>query len=171
MATSIRISVAALALSLTAGPALAQTDPVPQDKVYVSDPAACKALETKGLDAYNDMDFLTLTFDGGIQSLEYHCNFFDVKTKPGNAFTLVQAVCEIPGQVYPDLLAIGAYNDDTIQVSSMSDAMYAQKGGGEVSDADLPADAPAQDVATAPIPMPAGITLYHRCDNLSELPR
>ena len=165
MAISIRVGGLSLVLAVLAGPALAQTDPVPQDKLYVTDPAACKALETKGVAAFEDMDFLAMSLTDGIQGMEFHCNFFDVKTKPGNSFTVVTAMCEMPGDSYPDLLAISPYNDDTIKVSSMSDTMFAQMSANE-SDADLPADASGTDA----IPLPPGSTLYHRCDNLSELP-
>ncbi|WDR03390.1 hypothetical protein PSQ19_04500 [Devosia algicola] len=140
------------------GVAWAQTDPVAQDRLYASDPAACSLLESKGVAAFEEMDFTTLSFIQGIQSLDFHCSFFDIKTKPGNAFTLVSTVCETPGENYPDMLAIGRYNDDTIQVTSMSDSMFAQLGGAD------PGEAEAN-------PLPPGVTLYHRCENLSELPR
>ncbi|WDR05717.1 hypothetical protein PSQ90_15920 [Devosia rhodophyticola] len=149
----------ALALAMLPGVALAQTDPVEQDRLYVSDPAACQLLETKGVSAFEDLDFTTLSFEQGIQSLEFHCNFFDVKTKPGNAFTLVSAVCETPGENYPDMFSIGRYNDDTIQVTSMSDSMFSLLSDGEG----------AGEAEENPLPL--GVTLYHRCENLSELPR
>ncbi len=152
-------------LLLSTLPGMAQTDPVPQDKLYVTDPAACSLLESQGVGAFETLDFLTLSFTDGIQGMEFHCNFFDVKTRPGNTFTLVTAVCEAPGESYPDLLSIGVYNDDTIQVTSMADTSLAQIGAMAMQSEAAPTDQAEQT------PAPTGITLYHRCDNLSELPR
>lgn len=152
------------AMAMLAAPAWAQTDPVPRDRLYVTDPAACRLLETKGVAAFEELDFLAMSFTDGIQGMEFHCNFFDVKTRPGNAFTVVTAMCEQPGDSYADLLAISAYNDDSIKVSSMNDTLFAQLSGG-ASGAEAPAPT-AMDAAD----LPPGSTLYHRCDHLSELP-
>lgn len=152
------------AMAMLAAPAWAQTDPVPRDRLYVTDPAACRLLETRGVGAFEDLDFLAMSFTDGIQGMEFHCNFFDVKTRPGNAFTVVTAMCEQPGDSYADLLAISAYNDDSIKISSMNDTLFAQLSGNTAD-----ADAPAQTAMDA-TGLPPGFSLYHRCDNLSELP-
>ena len=149
----------AAALSLLGAAALAQEDMViDQTKLYVTDPAACQAVEKQGVDAFMDMDFLSLTFQGGIQSMEFHCNFYDVKTRPYTPLLFVDAVCELPGQLYPDTLAIGPYSENTIQVVSTADTMLAmtmpQTEGAEPGQPDVP----------------TGTTIYHRCDNLSEIP-
>lgn len=145
-----------LLATASAGAALAQEDLViDQTKLYVTDPAACQAVEKQGVDAFLDMSFLSLTFEGGIQSMEFHCNFYDVKSRPHTPVLLVEAVCEIPGDLYPDLLAIAPHDDGAIRVSSNSDTMLALSG-------DIEADPDS--------PYPAGTTIYHRCDNLSEIP-
>ena len=57
-------------LLLLGAPALGQEDMViDQGKVYVSEATACAALETKGMNAFMDSDFLTLTFPDGIQEI------------------------------------------------------------------------------------------------------
>ena len=143
-------------LMLLAMPALAQEDMViDQTRLYVSDPAACQALEKQGVDAWMDMDFLSLTFEGGIQSMEFHCNFYDVKSRPNTPVLLVDTVCEIPGDLYPDMLAIAPHDANAIRVSSNNDTMLALSG-------DIEPDPDS--------PYPAGTTIYHRCDNLSEIP-
>lgn len=145
---------AILALMLCA-PALAQEDlRIDQDALYVTDPAACSALEERGLDAWMDLDFLSFTFARGIQSMEFHCNFYEVKGREGSTHFFIDAICEAPGEVYPDILAVTPYNDTQIQVVSAYDATLA---------ATAPPD-PSSEVA-AP-----GATLYTRCDNLSEIP-
>lgn len=162
------VLLAAALLSAIIGTAQAQTDPVPQDKIYVSDKSACSLLQSKGAAAYEDKDFLSLSFKDGIQGMEFHCSFFDVKTKPGNAFTVVTAMCEVPGDSYADLLAISPYTDDTVRVSSMNDTLFATVTGSG-SDGEAPPDATGQADPNA-AGIPPGSTLYYRCDNLSELP-
>lgn len=147
--------LAAPMLLMLAGPVLAQEDlRIDRDHLYVSDPAACQALEDKGLDAWMDVDFLSLRFEDGIQSMEFHCNFFDVKSRDGSTHLFIDAICELPGAVYPDIFAVTPYNETQIQVVSAYDAALAATGQYETS---------------SEVAMP-GATLYTRCDNLSEIP-
>jgi len=127
---------------------------IDREPLYVSDPAACQALEKNGLDAWMEYDFLTLDFDNGIQSMEFHCDFFDVKAREGKTQLFINAVCQLPGEVYPDVLAVSPYNETQILVVSAFDAAMAAAGQYEVSG----------EVAVP------GATLYTRCDNLSEIP-
>ena len=152
--------LAFLALALVASPVMAQEDlRIDRDRLYVSDPAACQALEKKGVDAWMDMDFLSLTFDRGIQSMEFHCNFFDVTEREGSTHLFIDAICELPGEIYPDILAVTPYSDTQIQVVSQADIMLSLSGAMEGA---VPAET---DTYTIP-----GATLYTRCDNLSEIP-
>lgn len=145
------------ALSLVivgSGAAMAQEDlRIDQAKLYVSDPAACAAVEDKGIDAFMELDFLGLTFERGIQSMEFHCNFYEVKGREGSTHLFVDTICELPGEIYPDILAITPYSDTQIQVVSAYDAAMVAAGLFE----------PNPEVATP------GATLYTRCDNLSEI--
>jgi hypothetical protein len=144
----------ALAFAVLMTPAFAQEDIViDQNKVYVTEPSACEALEKQGVDAWMEHDFLSLTFTGGIQSMEFHCNFYDVKSRPNTPLLFVDAVCELPGALYPDILAIAPNGEDSILVVSGADTTLALASS----------DAPPTD-------HPVGTTLYHRCDNLSEIP-
>ena len=150
----MRNAVLGLAL-LTSVPVLAQEDLViDQSKVYVTDPSACQALEKDGVDAWMDKDFLSLTFADGIQSMEFHCGFYDVKSRPNTPLLFVDAVCELPGELYPDTLAIAPYSENTIQVVSSYDATMVLTGA-----------YPPPGPTTNP-----GVTTYTRCDNLSEIP-
>ena len=152
--------LAILALALVASPVMAQEDlRIDRDRLYVSDPAACQALEKKGVDAWMDMDFLSLTFDRGIQSMEFNCNFFDVTEREGSTHLFIDAICELPGEIYPDILAVTPYSDTQIQVVSQADIMLSLSGAMEGA---VPAET---DTYTIP-----GATLYTRCDNLSEIP-
>jgi hypothetical protein len=157
MGTMTRLTtLAAIALSALAGPALAQEDIViDQTKLYVTDPKACQAIKKQGVDAFMEMDFMTLTFEGGIQSMEFHCNFYDIKSRPNTPVLFVDAVCELPGELYADTMAIAPHDDKSIRLSSSADSTLALFG---------------QMEAQADSPYPAGTTIYHRCDNLSEIP-
>ena len=145
-----------MGLALLSGAALAQEDMViDQTKLYVTDPKACQALEKQGVDAFMEMDFMSLTFPDGIQSMEFHCNFYDIKTRPHTPVLFVDAVCELPGQLYADTMAIAPNDDKSIQLVSSADSTLALLG---------------QVEPQANSPYPAGTTIYHRCDNLSEIP-
>lgn len=150
----MRMFVAAIVLATSVQTIGAQEFQLDRTKLYVTDPAACSAIEKKGVDAWLDMDFLSLTFDGGIQSMEFHCNFFDVKTRPNSNFSFVSAICEHPGELYPDSFAIAPYDENTIQVVSAH--MNALEMAGVF-------DSSEGEGASA-------ATIYHRCDNLSEIP-
>lgn len=144
----------AATLLLTASAAWAQEDLViDQTKLYVSDPAACQALERQGVDAWMEMDFLSLSFADGIQSMEFHCNFYDIKGRPNTPLLFVDTICEMPGDLYPDTLAIAPNGASSILVVSSTETTLALASS----------DAPPSD-------NPPGTTLYHRCDNLSEIP-
>lgn len=152
--------LAAPLLILLTLPVAAQEDlRIDQDRLYVSDPAACQALEKKGVDAWMDMDFLSLTFDRGIQSMEFHCNFFDVQEREGSTHLFIDAICELPGEIYPDILAVTPYSETQIQVVSQADIMLSLSGAME--------GAVPDEADTYLIP---GATIYTRCDNLSEIP-
>ena len=129
--------------------AMGQSPAIDTTKVYVSDPAACEALEKQGLGAFETLDFLTFSLANGIQGNEFNCQFFDVKSRTGNDITLIEAICEAPGERYPDLMSVAPNDEMQIEVVSMADQHLPGAEGRENP----------------------GVTLYSRCDNLSELPR
>ncbi|KFC72436.1 hypothetical protein FF80_00191 [Devosia sp. LC5] len=147
--------ILALGLGLLAAPAFAQPEfTIDQSKLYVTPPETCEALEKGGADAMSDANIAVMTFSGGIQSLEYSCDFFDVKSHPTNRSFLAMGICDALGEVYPDTFAITPYDEKTIQVVSSYDAAMQAAGVFEASDATVT----------------PGATLYYRCDNLSEIP-
>lgn len=141
--------VACLGLSNVA---FAQEDrAIDQSKLYVSNADACAAIERKDAEAWMAGDFISLNFAGGIQGTEFQCHFVDVKTLPKLGFIFVSSICELPGEIYPDTLAITPYDDTTIQVVSSYDTAMVAAGKYE------------------PGTQSAEGTLFHRCDNLSEI--
>ena len=142
-------------LLLATAPTPAQEDlRIDTTRLYVTEPAACAAVEEKGVDAFMDMDFLSLTFAGGIQSMEFHCTFFDVKSREGSTYLFIDAICSAPGEVYPDTLAVTPFTETEIQVVSSFDITMTAAGIYQ----------PADDTVVP------GTTIYTRCDNLSEIP-
>ena len=156
----MKLALAATLLAGMTGAAMAQEDlRIDQSKLYVSDPAACRALEEQGVDAWMEMDFLTLSFERGIQSMEFHCNFYDVKGRKGGNHLFIDAICELPGEIYPDILAVTPWSETEIQVVSNADITLAMSGAMEGA---IPAETEE--------PVVPGATIYTRCDNLSEIP-
>lgn len=149
---SILVTTLGASLIGLVGPASAQDGPqIDQSKLYVSDPNACAAIESKGGEAWMESDFISLSFDGGLQGNEFQCHFMDVKTLTSRGFIFVSSICELPGEIYPDTLAITPYDDKTIQVVSSYDTAMVAAGKFE----------PGTQAAEG--------TLFHRCDNLSEI--
>ena len=150
----MKMALIGLSLMMMTGAAFAQEDLViDQTKIYVTDPMACEALEKQGLDAWMDMDFLSLSFAYGILSMESHCNFYDIKSRTNSPLLFVDAVCQMPGALYPDILAIAPNGEDSILVVSSTETTLALASS----------DEPPSD-------NPVGTTLYHRCENLTEIP-
>jgi hypothetical protein len=129
---------------------------IDQTRLYVSEASACAALEEKGIDAFLDGDFFTLGFDRGIQSMEFRCKFYDVKGIEGSTHLFIDTICELPGEIYPDILAVTPYSETEIQVASSADITFAMTAAaaGKFDSSDIP----------------SGTTIYTRCDNLSEIP-
>ena len=148
------ILAAALALGCVSAASAQQDLSVDQSRLYVTDPAACPALERKGVDAWMDMDFLALSFTDGIQGMEFHCNFYDVKGRSNGSALFVSAICELPGEIYPDIMSVSPYDETSIQVISSADMQMEMSGMMETPEGEMP-----------------GATRYYRCDSLSELPR
>lgn len=151
------IRLALVSLLTLSAPVMAQEDlSIDQTKIYVSDAKACGMIEDKGIEAFMDLDFLALDFSKGIQSMEFQCNFFDVKSREGSSHLFIDAICELPGEIYPDILAVTPYSETEIQVASSADIMWAMNFD--------PEEAESADAI-----VPTGTTIYTRCDNLSEI--
>ena len=156
----MRILLLAATLAAIAVPAAGQA--VDQDRLCVTDPAACPLLEQVGVDAWSQLDFTAMSFADGIQGMEFHCNFYGTMVRDGSDDVLVEAICEEPGFKYPDLISIAPWDETRVQVGSayeLQRALVANMSGEAV------------DTGAANEGQAAGITLYSRCDNLNALPR
>lgn len=112
-----------LLLSLVlAGPALAEdADPAASiiDGVYMADAEQCARAKTEGVEAVAADGNLVL-HAGKIESVEYHCEFVDVKAV-GDVALVVTAYCEEPGYAFPDLLTIMKREEGRLEITSVRD--------------------------------------------------
>lgn len=118
------------------------------DGVFISDVAGCQELEKKGLAAVFARDIQVLTLEEGVQAFEYHCDFLDAKGSKAGDIMVVTAFCEYPGAPFPDLLSLLERGENSISVTSLHDKF--------------------ENAASARSYEPS---VYHRCENLKELPR
>jgi len=145
---------AVFGLLLLGGTALAAETGIDRTRLYASSPELCQRLETDGGEVFQDPDAMVFSFSEGIVAMEHHCDFLDIKSRPDSDFLFISAVCEFPGEVYPDSFAVAPYDDTSIQVVSAQMNVLEMAGVFDSSEEGGP----------------AGTQFYHRCDNLSEIP-
>jgi hypothetical protein len=114
-----------LGAALLAGAGAAAAAELPGG-VYAASPELCQTARTRGLEAVFEEGNVVLTA-GGIQGIEYHCDFVQVLGGRRSPGFVVTALCEEPGYAFPDLLAIVARGEGRLEVTSALDA------GGEPS--------------------------------------
>lgn len=116
----MRRIVFALLLSTTS--ALAQ-EPSPAasiiDGVYLTQADLCARAKTEGIEAIAEEGNLVL-HAGKLESIEYHCDFVDVK-KVNDIALVITAWCEEPDYAFPDLISVTKRNDTTIELASVRD--------------------------------------------------
>lgn len=109
-------------LLVLSSPALAE-DPDPSaaiiDGVYLNDPALCDRAKSEGVEAVA-ADGNVVLHPGKLESVEYHCEFVDVKTVGDNAL-VVTAYCEEPGYAFPDLMTIIRREEGKLEITSVRD--------------------------------------------------
>jgi hypothetical protein len=149
----MRIGLAVSLLAGLVGATVAQEGDLDKSRLYVTDPAACQALEEKGADAWEDLDFFTFSYQGGIQSRTLSCNVYDVKQRPDSDSSFVSTICELPGDVYPDTLAVTTMGDNMLQVVSAHDEAMIAAGRYQPTN---------QGTSASSI-------VFHGCDTLSEI--
>lgn len=106
-----RLSLVFMSLLISAVTAQ-EIAPVDQSKKYGTEPDC----------GFGDGRGLTLDFIKGIEGVEFHCYFFDIKSAEGSPFLLIEAVCEEPGLRNPDLFSVSPYDATSIEVVSLYDA-------------------------------------------------
>lgn len=150
----MRFAASALAVLALASAAQAQFVELDRDALYVSEREACHALETQGqAGAFSAIDFTAFSFSRGLEAPGFQCGIVQIHERPDAPMYYASVLCDTPVLIYPDQLAIYPVSDTAIEIYSTYEATMVHSGvyGWDSS-------------------RPVGVTLYHRCENLSELP-
>lgn len=152
----MRFSVVLAAVLLGIAPASAfEWGPIDRSHVYVSEPGACSGLEGGFAIDWEGPYFTALSFaDAGIYGLDLGCDFYEVREREGSEYLLVDAICHGLGDSYADQLVIGPFDEDVIHVVSSFERTREMIAAGPDPDAHYG----------------AGVTFYHACRGIAELP-
>lgn len=117
-------SLVVVGLLLVAGAARAEDSPSNPaaaliDGVYLSTAELCEQAKADGIDAVAAEGNLVLNAEK-LQSVEYHCDFVDVRPS-GDYAVVVTAYCEEPGAAYPDVMAITRRQENQLEITSVRD--------------------------------------------------
>ena len=114
--TPARIALIAAAFALL--PSLAEAEALIKG-VYVTSQELCAKAKKDGIESVAEGGDLVL-HDNKIESVEYHCDFLDVKVAAETGL-LVSAYCEEPGHAQPDLMTITQRGEGELEVTSVTD--------------------------------------------------
>ena len=107
---------AAFALTASLAPAAAEAL---IKGVYLSSLELCAQAKKDGVETVADEGNIVL-HDNRMESVEYHCDFLDVKVAAETGL-LVSAYCEEPGMAFPDLLTITQRGEGELEIFSVRD--------------------------------------------------
>lgn len=97
--------------------------------VYAGSPELCETARASpdGLQKLFEEGNVVLTARG-IEGIEYHCDFLDVRKGSRTPGWVATALCEEPGYAFPDLISIMPRGEGELELVSVRDA-----GGDEPS--------------------------------------
>lgn len=107
-----------VALLLLPGVSTAQEATI--EGVYARSPEICAAAK-KDLQTLFENGETVLT-KNGIEGIEYHCEFVDLKSSGSTPGWIATALCEEPGYAFPDLLVIMPRGAGELEVTSVRPA-------------------------------------------------
>jgi hypothetical protein len=122
----ILVSAAATALSLLPSLASAADDFI--NGVYLTSEELCAQAKADSLQSVIEGGNLILTAQG-IESIEYNCEFVQVTKATRSPAWLVNAVCQEPGYLFPDVLSIVQMSPTQIDLVSVT-PVDPESGGG-----------------------------------------
>ena len=108
---------AAAALVLLPSAALAADDFI--KGVYLTSEELCTEAKADSLQSVIEAGNLILTARG-IESIEYNCEFVQVTKATRSPAWLVNAVCQEPGYLFPDVLSVVQLNETQIELVSVT---------------------------------------------------
>lgn len=115
-----------LGLVLFSSAAHADTDFI--KGVYLQTAELCAQAKTDSLQTVIEAGN-TMLSSRGIESIEYNCEFLQVAKATRSPAWLVNAICQEPGHLFPDVLSVTQMNDTQIDIVSV-------KPGGEEAESD-----------------------------------
>lgn len=108
---------------VSAAPAFAEDQPSAAaaiiDGVYMSQADLCERAKAEGVETVASEGNLVL-HAGKLESIEYHCDFVDVKPVADYGL-VITAYCEEPGAAFPDLITVTKRDAGTLELSSVRD--------------------------------------------------
>lgn len=122
----MRILAYAAALSLLPSAALAADDFI--KGVYLTSEDLCVQAKADSLQSVIEAGNLVLT-SHGIESIEYNCEFVQVTKATRAPAWLVNAVCQEPGYLFPDVLTVVEMSPTQIDLVSVT-PVDPESGGG-----------------------------------------
>ena len=122
----MKVSFAVAVLASVPSVALAADDFI--KGVYLTSEDLCAEAKADSLQSVIEAGNTILTARG-IDSIEYNCEFVTVTKASRAPAWLVQAVCQEPGYLFPDVLTITEMNETQIDIVSVTPA-DPETGGG-----------------------------------------
>lgn len=113
----ILVCTAAAAAILLPTAALAAEDFI--KGVYLTSEDLCAEAKADSLQSVIEAGNLILTARG-IESIEYNCEFVQVTKATRSPAWLVNAVCQEPGYLFPDVLSVVQLNETQIELVSVT---------------------------------------------------
>jgi hypothetical protein len=124
----MRILVCAAAAALSLLPSLASAADDFINGVYLASEDLCAQARADSLQSVIEAGNLVLT-SSGIESIEYNCEFATVTKASRAPAWLVNAVCQEPGYLFPDVLSVVQLSPTQIDLVSVTPA-DPESGGG-----------------------------------------
>ena len=124
----MRISACATVVALSVLPSVADAADDFIKGVYLTSEALCAQAKKDTLQSVIEAGNTILT-SNGIESIEYNCEFLQVTKATRSPAWLVNAVCQEPGYLFPDVLSIVEMSPTQLDVVSVKPVDPATDGG------------------------------------------
>ena len=124
----MRVLACALVVALRVLPAMANAADDFIKGVYLTSEALCAQAKKDTLQTVIEAGNTILT-SNGIESIEYNCEFLQVTKATRSPAWLVNAICQEPGYLFPDVLSIVEMSPAQLDVVSVKPVDPASGGG------------------------------------------
>jgi hypothetical protein len=111
--------LATVSMALTAVPAVAAEEFI--KGVYLQTEELCAQAKKDGLQNVIEASNIVLT-SSGLESIEYNCEFLQVRRASRSPAWAVTALCQEPGYLFPDVLSVTQMSPTQIDLVSVKPA-------------------------------------------------